>query len=140
MQDFLRKHYWKAFVVCLIATLLSGGGGSNANRNTNQNENNSFFSSEYVLLQDIEESIPFDLHNPVFYFLSRSLQSPLFSIGVGCFFIMIVVAVVLVTVGFATEVGKARFFLKGYKEDVTMMELFSTFNSKEYIPIVKLYF
>lgn len=153
-KDFLRKHYWKAFLVCLIATLLSGGGGSNSNSNNNDNNDNNYnnynndgnyFEEDNFYEEDsfYEENIidGFEYDNPVFNFMSRRFRSPIFLLGGGMFLIMaVVLSVLLITVGFAIEVGKSRFFLEGFKGDVGIGKLFSTFNSKEYFFIVKTQF
>ena len=146
-KDFLRKHYWKAFLVCLIATLLNGGGGSNSNSNNNDNNYNNdgiyyednFFENEIIDGFDYNEAFEYD--NPVFKFMTRRFRSPLFLISGGMFLIIAVaLAVLLITVGFAIEVGKSRFFLEGFKGDVAIGRLFSTFNSEEYFFIVKTQF
>lgn len=137
-KDFLKKNYWKAFIVCLIATLLSGGGGINRNTNTiNDNQNNSYYDNYYGLVDDFQEKLPFDLGGPIIFSVSRNFSSPLLMIGGGLFLIMLIVVVILaITVGFAIEVGKSRFFIKGLKGDTSIRNLVSTFNSEEYFPIV----
>lgn len=141
-KDFLRKHYWKAFLVCLIATLLSGGGGNNNNSSNNNNYNNNHYYNENKIIEEInDDRMPFEFNNPILNFATRRLRSPLFLIGGGVFVVMIVVfVIILVTVGFAIEVGQSRFFLRGFKGDVSIKKLFSTFNSREYLPIVKTQF
>lgn len=130
-KDFLRRHYWKAFLVCLIATLLSGGGSSDSN--SNQDHTN--YTNDFNVIEE------FDTDNPVFNFATRSFQSPLFRITGGISTLIIVIFVILlITVGFAIEVGQARFFLQGFKGKVKIRTLFSTFNFEEYFPIVKTIF
>lgn len=130
-KDFLRKHYWKAFLVCLIASLLTGGGSSNGNNN----EDTTF----YINGTDVIEE--FETDNPVLNYASKNFRSPLFIITGGVSAIIILIFVILlVTVGFAIEVGQSRFFLAGFQGRVRIRTLFSTFNSEEYIPIVKTIF
>ncbi len=140
-KDFLRKHYWKAFLVCLIATLLSGGGGSNSSNNNNYNNDNNYYYNEHNMMYEFDDSVYFEYDNPIFNFATRRIRAPLFFIGGGVLSIVIVIFVILlITVGFAIEVGKSRFFLRGFKGNVSIGKLFSTFNSREYLPIVKTQF
>ena len=134
-KDFLRRHYWKAFLVCLIATLLSGGGTSNSS-NTNYEESYQDDTYYYNEMNVIEE-----LDNPAVNFATRRFNSPLFMLTGGAIGIMVLVLIILlVTVGFAIEVGQKRFFLRGFEGDARIKNLFSTFNSEEYLPIVKTQF
>lgn len=137
-KEFLKKHYWKAFVVCLIATLLSGGGGSNSNTNTiNSNQSNSYYDSYSSVLDDFEERLPFELGGSIVFSVSKNFTSPLLMISGGLFLIMLVVVVILaITIGFAIEVGKSRFFIQGLEGDISVRKIVSTFNSAEYLPIV----
>ena len=148
-KDFLKKHYWKAFLVCLIASLVSGGGASGVGSNSNNYDDNynndgfyedgNYYEDEFIDEFDYDETSEYD--NPVFNFITKRSRSPLFLISGGMFLIMAVVfAVLLITVGFAIEVGKSRFFLEGFKGDVSIGKLFSTFNSGEYFFIVKTQF
>ncbi|MDY0234789.1 MAG: DUF975 family protein [Gudongella sp.] len=140
-KNFLRKYYWKAFVVCLIATLLSGGGSSKSNSNNNSNNDTTYYGNDYNVIEEFEKDLPFEFNNPVFNFATRNFRSPLFMIGGGLLSLMIVASIVLlITIGFAIEVGQSRFFLRGFEDDVSIGKLFSTFNSEEYLPIVKTQF
>lgn len=140
-KGFLKKHYWKAFIVCLIATLLSGGGSSNSSSNNNTNQD-TYYSKDYTVIEEFEDKVSFEFDSPLLNFIAKNLRSsPLFMIGGGIIPIMMLVFVILlITVGFAIEVGRSRFFLEGFKGDVSIGKLFSTFNSEEYLPIVKTIF
>ncbi len=147
-KDFLRKHYWKAFAVCLIATLLSGGGGSNSSTNSNhQNDfndsfiNDSFLPDNYSEITLFGRNFQVNLDNPVFNFFTRNFRSPLFMLGgATVFVIFLLVTIIAITIGYAIEVGRNRFFLQGFQGDVAVNKLFSTFNKREYVPIVKTMF
>lgn len=142
-KDFLRKYYWKAFLVCLIASLLSGGGNSSSSGNNNNNYNNSnYYNNQHSTMNGIDDMTSFEFDNPAFNFATRRIpKSPIYFLTGGAFGIMVIIlAILLITIGFAIEVGKSRFFLKGFEGDVNIGKLFSTFNSTEYLPIVKTQF
>lgn len=123
-KNFLRKNYWKAFVVCLIVALLSGT-GSSPNSNVSYNE----------------QSMVSGYGGRAINIVSGGMRSPLFLFTGGTILLVTVVLLILfVTVGFAVEVGQSRFFLNGFKGDVSIGTLFSTFNKEEYWPIVKTMF
>lgn len=130
-KDFLRKHYWKAFLVVLVVTILSGGTGNSSN-NKNQNH-----MPEHMFGETI--NIPGNFDSPSFItnLGSRITKSPLFFLGTGLHMLtLIFIAIIMFTVGFAVEVGQARFFLDGFKGDVNMRKLFSVFNKNEYVSVV----
>lgn len=129
-KDFLRKHYWKAFLVCLIVTLLNNSGGSSTSGNELLNKESPMVG--------IEVEAPSRNGNPIVKFVTDMSGLPLAFIISGILPIIIIISIVLmITVGFALEVGQSRFFLDGFKGDVRIGKLFSTFNSLEYLPIVK---
>ncbi len=148
-KDFLRKYYWKAFLVCLIATLLGGGGsaggggGGGNNYDNNYNDGTNFEVDDYYQegTYNLRENDMVERFNkPPFNFAARrfSLLSVITGGAIGIIAILFVV--LLITIGFAIEVGKSRFFLRGFEGDVRIKTLFSTFNSEEYLPIVKTQF
>lgn len=140
-KGFLKKHYWKAFIVCLIATLLSGGGSSNSSNSNNNYNDDTYYNNDYPVIEEFDDNVTFEFDSPVFNFITRNFRSPLFMLGGGFLtIIFLVLAVLIITVGFAIEVGKSRFFLDGFKGNVSVGKLFSTFNSEEYLPIVKTQF
>ena len=139
-KDFLRKHYWKAFLVCLITSIFIGGnGGSSSSSNTNRNNN---IPIENSIIREIGDNSFLESNNPIINSATRRFRSsPLRLIAMGVFPIMFLVfTILLVTVGFAMEVGRARFFLRGFEDDVRVSNLVSTFNSREYWKIVKTQF
>ncbi len=140
-KGFLKKHYWKAFIVCLIASLLSGGGSSNSgSSNTNYNDD-TYYNNEYTIVEEYNDNVTLEFDSPIFNFFTRNFKSPLFMIGGGFVTLMFFVFIILmITVGFAIEVGKTRFFLDGFKDDASISKLFSPFNSEEYLKIVKTQF
>lgn len=141
-KDFLKEHYWKAFAVCLIAALLSGGGGSTGMNNSNiDNNNDSYYMNEQDQGFGFEMNVPSEDGNPIIKFVGNRFTSPLSFMARGVLPVIIIIfAVLLVTLGFAIEVGKSRFFLDGFKGDVRIGKLFSTFNSEQYLLIVKTQF
>lgn len=50
-KEFLKNHYWKAFVVCLIVALLTGMVGNSSSNNRDNGDNDSFFLRNIILLR-----------------------------------------------------------------------------------------
>lgn len=140
-KDFLRNHYWKAFLVCLIASLLSGSGNSTSNSSLNNNYDDNYYYNNQMIDQ-VNDRIPGVVNNGINKFIPNALlKLPIFSLYGGVLPIMFFLTLILlITVGFAIEVGKVRFFLRGFNGDVRLGTLFSTFNSKEYFRIVQTQF
>lgn len=138
-KDFLRNHYWKAFVVCLIVTII-GINGNNSDSNRRK-----IYKKDYpnhTIINSLENKTEIKSKNPIVNFMVKGVKrSPIFFVSKGMFSIMFFLFIILmITVGYAIEVGKNRFFLRGFKGDVNVGNLFSTFNSNEYIGIVKTQF
>lgn len=134
-KNFLRQNYWKSFLVVLITLFLIGGTGdvgkSNSVEEAQMNINN---------ITNEEQFFPENFDNPsnVYEFTNDMVLSPLAKIGIGVVTVSsILMVILLLTLGFVAEVGQSRFFLDGFKGDVNIGKLFSGFNSKEYLPIVK---
>lgn len=133
-KDFLRRHYLKAFIVVLITTLLSGGASSSGSNQppADHHQNDMFFSEQF--------NLPKNYDNPSFItdVASRTVNMPFSALGAGLISITAFIIVILFfTIGLVTEVGQSRFFLRGFKGDVSIGNLFSGFNREEYFPIVK---
>lgn len=133
-KSFLKRNYWKAFIVVLIVTILSGGAGDGgaSNQPSNQYKDDYVFSEEY--------NLPETYNNPSFIFdiASRTTNMPFSALGVGFISIATMVIMLLfITVGLVAEVGQSRFFLDGFEGDVSIKKVVSGFNREEYIPIVK---
>lgn len=136
---FLGKHYWKAFLVCLIASIFVGVNGGNNNKNQSRNKHQ---YSENEIVTEIEDNSFLKSDNLIINNITRGLRiSPMNYITrlaiPGIFFIIVII---MITIGFAMEVGRARFFLRGFEDDVRIANLVSTFNSREYWKIVKTQF
>lgn len=138
-KDFLRRHYWKAFLVCLIVIIVSGSSGP-----TSRNKVERDLSKPPVFEQQIgDRGIAFSSNN---FVVNRLLKifgrsSPLIIIGTSTFaFFTLFFVILTITIGYALNVGQSRFFLRGFKEDVTIRNLFSVFNREEYFGIVKAMF
>ncbi len=138
-KDFLRRHYWKAFLVCLIVLIVGGSGSSNSNSNVDvESFEPPIFEQQ---LGDRGIAIPSNnfFVNNIFKAFGRS--SPLFIIAGSTFaFVTLLFVILMITVGYALEVGQSRFFLRGFREDVSVRNLFSVFNREEYFGIVKTMF
>lgn len=137
-KDFLRRHYWKAFLVCLIVIIVGGGTSSNSRNRleTNRFENPSF---EHRIR---DRGITIAPDNIVFNTFAKRLgRNPFLIIGTSTFaFFALLFIAVKITIGYALEVGQSRFFIRGFNEDVTVRNLFTVFNRDEYFDIVKTLF
>ena len=133
-KGFLRSHYWKAFIVVLITSLLMNGFGGNDRTNTTTQIRQNY---EYITEQgtNVTVSVPYGFE------LIRSAVSNLKPFGflaIGTItFVSIVLSIGMLLLGFIVEVGKSRFFIDGFKGDVDISKLFSGFNSKDALPIIK---
>ncbi|WMM24782.1 DUF975 family protein [Tissierella sp. MB52-C2] len=134
-KEFLRKHYWKAFLVCLIVSILSGGSNGGSSRHSERNY-------QEQTIYEFRDQTVFETNNPVINFSLRRLgRTPIFYLVWGSAAIVSIgLILLLITVGYNLEVGLKRFFLKGFKDDVNVRSLFSTFNSLEYFDIIKTQF
>lgn len=140
-KDFLRKHYWKAFIVCLIVSLVSSGGSSGNNSSNNGYNNDVQYNNEQDIFDQFENNEVVKKVSPMFNFATNRGLTPFSLIGMGMIStITIVFAILLITVGYALEVGRSRFFLRGFEGDADISEMFSVFNSREYVSIIKTQF
>lgn len=141
-KDFLRKHYWKAFVVCLIFTMLTGGdssSSSDSSRNDVSYTGPLPVESQYVI--DEDPGIWERGTSTFVRFLNIFVDFPLGLIGSSvAAFVGIILFIISIFIGPLITVGKNRFFLKGFEGDVSIRYLFSTFNSIEAWGIFKCIF
>lgn len=142
-KDFLRKHYWKAFLVCLIFTLLAG--------NRNNNSNNNGINIEFNYPPAVEDQYEWEQWDNNFRYEGFSGGArqfirffglyPLMFLGSSLFaFVLLLWVIISMIIGPLITVGKNRFFLEGFKEDVDIKYLFSTFNREEAWGIFKCMF
>lgn len=139
-KDFLKKHYWKAFLVCLIFTILTGDHfNTNANSNNNYNQYNNQYIEDTILDNGL---IPVETtYDGLNFFLKSVGFFPLAFLGMGLFVMMTIAWIVIVLIlNPLLSVGKNRFFLNGFDGDVDIKYLFSTFNKDEFWGIFKCMF
>ena len=137
-KDFLRRHYRKAFIVCLIVIIVGGGESSNSKKKIERDPfQNSVFEQKIG-----NRDIAISSDNIVFNTFSKMIgRSPLLVIASSTFaFVTLLFIILTITIGYALDVGQSRFFLRGFKEDVWVGNLFSVFNREEYFGIVKTMF
>lgn len=134
-KEFLRKYYWKAFLVCLIVAIFTNSGSKS--RVSNQRN---YYPSTNIEVKTI--GIPMEFNNPLLnYTINKVGKSPVVFMRISTIITLAVMGLLIfITVGYALEVGRARFFLKGFKDDVSIGNLFSTFNTREYFNIIKAIF
>ena len=129
-KDFLRRNYWKAFVVCLIVAIVTGGSGRSESRNE---FNNGMYNTE------TEYIIDFSPGNEVFNFSTDGIGpgNPLvFNTTLGIFAAFIVFSIIIgIIIGNALTVGEKRFFLRGFEGDVSIGNLFTTFRKGQWLPL-----
>lgn len=129
-KEFLKNHYWKAFVVCLIVALLTGMGGNSSSNNGDNGDNDSFFSQKYYTVKinpskDLLSSIDRGLKNP--FTFRVTLETLVFLIVFGI--------IVSIIIGNALQVGEKRFFIESFKGEAKIGTLFTTFKNGEWLPI-----
>lgn len=135
-KEFLRKHYWKAFLVCLIFTLLTANGSNdNNNRGININVGPRWSYQQNIPIE--EDSI---IHNIGREGMSIFGFFPAFFIGSTIFTFILILWLIKLIIDPLITVGKNRFFLNGFKGDISIRYLFSAFNRDEFWNIFKCLF
>jgi hypothetical protein len=139
-KEFLRKHYWKAFIVCLIFTLITG---NHFDRVEKPNVEYRFNLDSHAMERILDgEVIPIETAYRGLNFIIDKLGGiPFFLIGTSIFLFAAFIAIIIKIFIFPLlEVGKNRFFLQAFKEDVDIKYLISTFNKEEYWGIISCMF
>ncbi|MDR7869288.1 MAG: DUF975 family protein [Tissierellaceae bacterium] len=144
-KDFLRKYYWKAFLVCLIFTILSGSGNSNGN---DGEDSNIGFNVNFGPSWMYQHNIKIDLDSVLDSIGSEGIKGGVrllglfqsFMIGSTIFTFALILWIIRLFIGPLIEVGKNRFFLSGFKGDVSFKYLFSAFNRDEFWGVFKCMF
>lgn len=138
-KGFLSKHYMKALVVCFIVALLCGGLGNS--RSTKRDDSSSRFYNESGVIYQFQEKVASKTDNSYINAVVRGFKAPFKFMTAGILATAIILMIIFtITIGFVIHVGMCRFFLHGFKDDVSINKLFSTFNTKEYLPIVRTQF
>ncbi len=127
-KEFLRRNYWKAFAVCLIVSLLTGGSGRSS-RDTN------YMSPDFG---EYNYEINFGPGNEFGTMIEGiGLDNP-FQVAVGAsvfaLFMMLSIAIAII-IGNALQVGEKRFFIRSFTEEASVGTLFSTLRKGEWVPI-----
>jgi len=129
-KDFLRRNYWKAFVVCLIVAIVTGGSGRSEFRSE---FNNGMYNTEREYIVD------FSPGNDIFNITTNGIGpgNPfVFNTTLGIFAAFLVFSVIIgIIIGNALTVGEKRFFLRGFEGDVSIGNLFSTFKKGQWMPL-----
>ena len=137
-KDFLRKHYWKAFIVCLIFTIITGSHISGNVERRYEFNNSTSIVERIVDGSVVSVETGYDGLN---FFLEKIGLLPIALIGLGIFMTIIVIwIVILLFINPILSVEKNRFFLNGFEECVDIKYLFSTFNKSEFWGIFKCMF
>ncbi len=134
-RKFLKRHYLKAFLVCIIVWALGSGITSNTHWEKPKHE------QRHTILEN--DKVILGLRNPIFNFgLKKIGLSYNFKVSKKMIpMISIITFALTVFVGNVAEVGKVRFFLNAFKnDDADTIDVFTAFNSEQYIDIVKTQF
>lgn len=134
-KGFLRQHYWKAFLVCLIVLIFSSS-------HTSRKENITYrYEYNYSNIDEINNSgkVPLETnYQGLNFFLKKIGLTPLVYVGMGFYITLIIIYIIIRnTIGYALDVGKNRFFLNGFEGDSDVKDLLSTFNKDEFWGIIK---
>lgn len=127
-KEFLKRNYWKAFAVCLIVSLLTGGSGRSSRETDYMSTNFGEYNYE----------INFGPGNEFGTMIEGiGLDNP-FQVAVGAsvfaLFMLLSIATAII-IGNALQVGEKRFFIRSFKEEASIGTLFSTLRRGEWIPI-----
>lgn len=137
-KDFLRKHYWKAFIVCLVFTLLTGGDNSSSGGSDVEYTESPTIESQYNIGNNTINNTGI---NGLMKLFSIYTSFPIWLIRTSIVsFIALILVFLSLFIGPLITVGKNRFFLQGFKGDAKITYLFSTFNRKEFWGIFKCIF
>ena len=134
-KDFLRKYYWKAFIVCLIVIVLTS-----THINTSLTKDEIDFHMEEKGLAFMAQKTPIKIENRAFNFIAaKTFKIPIIFIANSLFwFLGLVFILFMIFIGYVLIVGRASFFYKGFREDVNIKNLWSHFDfHDEYTNIVK---
>lgn len=126
-KQVLRQNYWTAFLVCLVASLLSFGGSNlRLNFNTNYSTSSEYYNYQFSLL-DIFRGFP--LTSSIARFLA--VFAPI---------LVIILVLLQIFVANPIEVGRSRYFMESRVGDAPFSTLFSVFGSPSYWNVVKVMF
>lgn len=127
-KEFLKRNYWKAFAVCLIVSLLTGGSGRSS-RETN------YMSTDFG---DYNYEINFGPGNEFGTMIEGIGFDNPFQVAVGAsafaLFMLFSIAIAII-IGNALQVGEKRFFIRSFKDEASVGTLFSTLRKGEWVPI-----
>ena len=148
-KDFLRKNYWKAFLVCLIFAILTGSGSSNGGDDGNNGEDRNISINVNIAPSWIyHQNLKIDNDSILGSIRSEGIKEgiryigffPAFFVGSTIFAFIIILWIISLFIGPLITVGKNRFFLNGFQGDVSIRYLFSAFNRDEFWGIFKCMF
>ncbi|MBQ8927850.1 MAG: DUF975 family protein [Oscillospiraceae bacterium] len=151
-KEALKRYYWVAFAVCLVAGLLGGssrGGFSMPNTTSSYRDSSSSYSSSYdddFSFFDDDDDYDYDDDYGDHGDDSFSAGDAAFLVGIIGISLVIFVVVYAIAMAIAiflgnpVQVGKNRFFCLARNGDVKFDHLFDQFKSGRYLPTVKTMF
>jgi len=128
-KDFLKKYYWKSFLVCLIASILTSGSSSREKRTNGIDQNSQSLTQQeyYIELAPGANRIIFDdlFDNP--FSIKVVGFATVLLLGLGSIVLTIIFGNLLL-------VGEKRFFINSFKgEEVKISTMFTTFKKGQWL-------
>lgn len=127
-KEFLKRNYWKAFAVCLIVSLLTGGSGRSTREANYMSPDFGKYNYEInfgpgnefgTMIEGIGLDNPFQV-----------------AVGASVFALFMLLSITLaIIIGNALQVGEKRFFIRSFTEEASVGTLFTTLRKGEWIPI-----
>lgn len=133
-KEFLKQNYWKSFVVVLITLVIANGFNKFGIRiNINDFQQNFGYIMGTQMSAPIQSEPLFILFDPLLKQFFELMRVALTTIT----FMAFATSILIYLIGLIIEVGLSRYFIDGLKGDVNINKLFSGFNVKDIIPIIK---
>lgn len=144
-KEFLRNYFWQAFAVCLIVSILSSGFTVTYKFDKDGYEDKPFYMSNSSI--DLPQKHYYTIGpgdtDAQYLLLSSTVSSNVIRIALTPFIFMIVAAIALgrmlylIFVAHVLLVGRARYFLEGFKGPSNIGTLFSPYTRGEWVITAK---
>lgn len=132
--NILKRYYWQAFVVSLIALFLGGEGGASVGNSVSRRES---------VTEEMSRSLPLGEMPGVFTdMVSSSVGIFMYVFTIMIIVIIIVCVIMRIFVGNPVTVGQSRFFMesRALKASAGIGKAFWVFKSGHYLNVVKIMF
>lgn len=147
-KQALKRFYWTAVLVTLIATILGAGGGNSAGSSAANNDSLNSYIEDYIEDSDYYDDDSYDQdYNYVFDDNPDNDYSSLFTpalfftvLGVIVVILMLLAAVISVFLSMPVAVGQNLFYMRARSADARVGDLFGQFSRGRYLATVKAMF